>query len=382
MAEDRHDEKKSGKIGFLRLAASLLALIVLTALAVTLLRNGGKLSIDGVRRAFSGIRGANYAPELYFDYDKGGAFGDLDGALLCAGTLGVQLLAEDGTELFRETLQMKSPAVYTAGQWAVAYDLGGTELRVMDKSGLQSKITAEGPIVSATVSPEGYLAVCLHGDGGKRRVSVYSDKGTELFQWFSGEAYPLTAAVAGDKKSLAVLSYGASGSAVNFFSLDSDVQTGEYITAEEVLLDILWLDSGRLLTIGEASAFQLSGDGSRAVICEYGDRSFSGFAYSGDGLLALYLRDYQVGSNGAVETYDLNGKPLGSLPVEQAVGGISAAGGHVAVLYTDEAAVYNRNMELQWAVSELTGASSVMMRGDGSALVTLLQSARLLPETA
>ena len=58
-------------------------------------------------------------------------------------------------------VQMESPALSTGGGRAVAYDVGGRELYVLDAEGLVSELRAEEeePFIAASLNEKGWMAV-------------------------------------------------------------------------------------------------------------------------------------------------------------------------------------------------------------------------------
>ena len=65
----------------------------------------------------------------------------------------------------------------------------------------------------------------------------------------------------------------------------------------------------------------------------------------GDGFTALLLNRYRSGSVGRLVTVGEDGAELASLDVNEEVVGISAAGRHLAVLYTDQLVIYTPELE-------------------------------------
>jgi hypothetical protein len=83
-----------------------------------------------------------------------------------------------------------------------------------------------------------------------------------VYQWYSGEGYPLTAKVSPDGESLAALSVGEEGGRVHIFSLSGNAETGSFLAEGELLVDIAWMTSGRICAISETRAVFIGDTGS------------------------------------------------------------------------------------------------------------------------
>lgn len=69
---------------------------------------------------------------------------------------------------------MSAPALTSGGGRVAAYDVGGTELFVLDGSGVLLNQTTEDPIVAANLNGSGMLALTTEASGTKGHVEVYS----------------------------------------------------------------------------------------------------------------------------------------------------------------------------------------------------------------
>ena len=79
----------------------------------------------------------------------------------------------------------------TGGGRAVAYDVGGTELYVLDAEGLLLEMTAdtEYPFLAATLNDEGWLAVTAEKQNYKGAVTVYNADMEEAFEFRSSDRF-------------------------------------------------------------------------------------------------------------------------------------------------------------------------------------------------
>lgn len=86
---------------------------------------------------------------------------------------------------------MSAPALETGGGRAVAYDVGGTELYVVDEGGEILTLTApeDAPYFSARLNEDGWLAVTTELPGYKGGVTAYNSQGTEVFSLTASDRF-------------------------------------------------------------------------------------------------------------------------------------------------------------------------------------------------
>ena len=123
----------------------------------------------------------------------------------------------------------------------------------------------------------------------------------------------------------------------------------------------------RFVTTGGKLAGSYSYDGGYLHRCSLG----------GDGYAALLLGRYKSGSQGRLVTVDSQGRELASLDIDEEVMSLSAAGKYVAVLYQDHLTIYDKDLQEYAVLKDVSAAGTVLMRSDGSAVLTGASAASL-----
>ena len=94
----------------------------------------------------------------------------------------------------------------------------------------------------------------------------------------------------------------------------------------------------------------------------------------------MLLGKYQAGNICELTTFDQEGQEIASLEINEEVLDMSAAGGYLAVLYSDSLVIYNRDLEEHAQLVGTDYAGHVIMESDGTALVIAGTAAwRFLP---
>ena len=151
MAEQTHDiwndddgeaeaEKKSrGPRRFLRFF--LILAVVLAVVLAAAYRDG--TGFDVLRRFFSYQGQTEEDPAVYrYDASSNNRFAALGERLVVLSNTGLSILDRDGEEVWSTAVSMASPALAQSGDRAVAYDVGGSELYVLDQDGELLHLTA------------------------------------------------------------------------------------------------------------------------------------------------------------------------------------------------------------------------------------------------
>ncbi|SHI22785.1 hypothetical protein SAMN02745823_03645 [Sporobacter termitidis DSM 10068] len=365
-----------------RIISSVVVLAVVSLVAAVLVTNNGNLSLDGFKRLLGKTGGAKTADTFSYESGFNNVFADVDGGFAVASTVGIQVFDAGGNKTFTEIYEMANPALSAAGKTGVAYDLGGTALKVFDTAGILGSMTTNGKIISASLNAGGWLALCTQETGGyKASVSVYKPGAYDYtkqppFKWSSGKGgYILSAAVSPDNKSLAVLTLTSSGSRIVFFSLDSTEEKASCALDGKLAMDLRFTDDSHVLAVGPEALVQIGTDGKNQVLADYTDKYLADYSMNGSDFTALVLSDYMVGGQGRLVTVDKNGKTLGTLETARKITSVSAQGNYLAVLYDDGLVIYDRNLKESARDDDTAGTVKTMMRSDGSALLITSHSA-------
>ena len=380
--EEQRPRKKRPRLR--RFLLFFLALVlVLAVVLVAAWRDG--TGFDILRRYFS--YGASDQEETYtYDAASSNRFALLGERLVVLSDTSLRLLDRGGEEVWSVQVKMKAPFLSAGGGRAVAYDVGGTELYVLDEEGLLLELTAdeEYPFLAATLNAEGWLAVTSQEQGYKGSVTVYGAELEEPVMVFdSSDRFVTDAYVTDDCKRLAAVTLGQEGgvfvSNIVLYSLETAGEVeplGDYDVTDGLVLAIGQQDD-RLVTVADTCLALTDRDGKDQVRYDYSGEYLREYALEGDGFTALLLNRYRSGSVGRLVTVDEQGEEIASLEVRDEVLGVSAAGRYLGVLYLDRLVIYNQELQEYAVLNGISYAKTVLMRQDGTALLVGSQKAEL-----
>lgn len=377
----RKRRKARGFLVFFLTLAAVLAVVLLAAY-----RDG--TGFDVLRRYFNYGSVEHASGDILYEYDTAAQnrFAVLGDALVVLSETSLQVLDQDGGQIWSTNVSMENPALTQGGGRAAAYDIGGGSLYVVDEKGLVAALTAgeEEPFIAAALNSKGWLAVTAEKRNFKGTVRVYDREIDQVIAEFdSSSRFVVDACVTDDCETLAAVTLGQENSVfVSNVVLYDLTQAGEVEpTADYDVSDglVAWIgqQDGKLVTVADTCLTFADGAGEITASYQYNGAYLRDYDLSGDGFAVLLLNRYRSGSVGRLVTVDPQGEELGSLDVNEEVLSISAAGRYIAVLYTDRVVVYNQDMQAYASLKGIGSAKEVLVRADGSALLLSSGSAGL-----
>lgn len=380
--KDGEEEKKPRRKlrGFLLFLLTLVAVLGVVMFAAY--RDG--TGFDVLRRYlnYGGAEKAGSEAVYNFDASSSNRFAVLGDRLVVLSDTRLRVLNASGGEVWSTAVSMTAPALESGGGKAVAYDVGGTALYVVDQNGEVFSLTAteEEPLISASLNEEGWLAVTAKMKGYKGCVRVYDSDMEEVFRFRSSRRFLTDAWVAGKGEALAAVTLGQENgtfvSNVVLYRLTEEEPYGNYDITDGLVADIGWVD-GKFAAVSDTSLTFADIKGELEGSFGYKGAHLREYDLHGDGFAAVLLNRYQSGSVGRLVTVGADGTELGSLEVSEEVQDISAAGRYLAVLYLDRLVIYNQALETYASLKGTESARGVLMRTDGSALLLSSESAKL-----
>lgn len=387
---DKPSKKKPNIL--VRLVLFLVALaFVLGAVSLVLFRD--RINMDAFRRWFTyhslSLNDSGQAESFRYSGTVNDVFADLDGDLLVCTGNAISLYSGSGTQYIDQQVFMTSPAVDVNGDSAVVYDAGGTELYVFRRRALAFSLKCEGSLLSAHLNSSGYLTVVSQESGYRGVVTVYDWDGKVRAALRLSSAYIMEAVLADNCSTLSVVTIGQeSGAFVSNLSVYdlSSVTTGE--TSYDVtptastslggsVILALHHSSTAVFALGDNGAHVLDTSGTPLGSVGWSELYLKNYSLTGDGFAVALLGKYRAGSQSVLYTVDSSGALAGTLPMEEQVLSLSAAGQYFAVLTADRLDIYTSSMEPYSSLSGTQGARKVLLRSDGTAILISADSARL-----
>ena len=363
-------EKKKAK----RRWGWLIVAAVLVVAGVTAAVLWDPTAFDGLRRSIiyaSAEKDETGCAQLYhYTSERDYAYASLEGSLVLASANRIVVLGEEDAVRYSVDVKFTKAGVAANEEIAAVYDIGGTEIHVIDSQGAVRQLSVEGEILSCTLNEDGAMAVTFNKSGVKAGVTVFDREGEKVFGFNSGERFLMTAAVSRDSRQMAAVAMGQTEgtfvSSVVIYDLDSDQPKDIVEMAGGAVYDIGTM-GGKWCAVGEDALHLIDREG---AVLSYGfEGGYLRRCAMGDNFTALVLGRYKTGTQGRIVCVDDEGMTLGVVEVDKEVLSVSAAGKYVAVLYSDELVIYDKTLTVCAQLQSVSAARCVMMRRDGSAVL-------------
>ncbi len=300
-----------------------------------------------------------------------------DHLLICTQSQ-IQLVSPTGTPKLKETVNMKTPALNASGEYAVVYDVGGQELRLIGQSSLLHSLTLspEESILCATVNEKGWVAVTTKVSGYKGVVTVYNKSFEPVLTIRLSSRYISDAVVTPDCRGVYLISPGqAEGAFENtllYYTFSSREEPTRIISlGSNVVLSIR--SAGRCWILGDRSLLILDSSGVITATYNYQDQYLKMGSLQGDGFATLFFSRSSSRSTGTLVTVGMDGKPYGELELEGQTMALAAQGHDVALLTTGSIITAERKLENYTTSPNQKGIRNLAVYQDGS--VALVNSA-------
>lgn len=378
-AKSKSKSKRLAIWKFLLILSAVLGIVSLAAW-----RDG--TGFDAVRRLISYGTAEKNSGSVCYDYDSSpyNRFVTLQDRLIVLSDVALSILDKTGETIWSTPVKMSAPALTFGGGLAAAYDVGGTELHVLDENGehFSMNYAEDQPIIAVSLNNSGWMAVTSGKQNYKGGVSVYNDLGELVFEFNSSTRFLTDACVTEDNGRLAAVTLGQENGVFvsNIILYDLHSQSTEPVADYNIsngLVLAIGQQSGRLVTVSDTSLTFANPTGKQEAVYSFEGSYLREYDFHGSGFTALLLNRYQAGSLSRLVTVDSDGEEIASLDVRQEVLSLSAAGHYLAVLYIDKLVVYNPSLQVYASLSGIGYARKALMRPDGSALLATSESASL-----
>ena len=293
-----------------------------------------------------------------------------DNLLVCTQTQ-IQVFSPPGAVELKETVDMSSPALNAAGEYAVVYDVGGQQLKVIQGEKLMNELElpAEESLICATVNDKGWVAVTSKVSGYKAVVTVYNPSFESVLAIRLSSRYISDAVVTPDCRGVYLISPGQAGGSFEntllYYTFSSKEEPTKTISlGSNMVLSIL--SSGKCWILGNESLLILDSSGVITASYDYEGQYLKMGSLQGDDFAALFLSRSSSGSAGTLVTVGDNGKEYGRLPLEGQTSALAAQGHDVAVLTTGEIITADRKLNKYHSEPNQRGIRNIAIYEDGS----------------
>lgn len=306
----------------------------------------------------------------------------MDNNLLICTQSQLQLISPGGTARLKESISMTSPALNTAGKFAVVYDVGGQQLCLVagEKLLYNNTFPDETIILSATVNDSGWMAVTTREDGYKAVVTVYNDVFEPVMSIRLSSRYISDSVVTPDCHGVYLISPGQEAGAFEntllYYSLTAkDDPILQISLGSNAILSVK--SDGKCWLLGDKALFVLDSRGSIKTTYDYNGQYLKAGTLNGDDFALLLLSLSSSGNSGTLVSVDEEGEELGTLDISGQILAVAARSHNVAALTTSAILNTDRKMETYVSTPNQHGIRSIVLYADGGGALIGSSTAQL-----
>ena len=328
---------------------------------------------------YMGLREKENYGRVTFEAAAGNVYAGFDDGLLVGTETGLTLYSLDGEQKAFVQGSLPTPVLRTGGEVSLVFSPGSSYAAAIGAGGdILLDGALSGALLDASVSFDGYSVRLTAESGSKAVAEVLNPKQEAIYRFSSRTRYLNACAVSEKGEWLAVASLEEERSiyrsAVVLLRTDRPVADLEQedsgaVRAElgnRVIYELRFLDESHLLAVtqDELVFLDLKGELLSSLPLE-GERLVD-YAVSREGWLLLAL---EGGGAAKVLSLDASGNILARLDLADRVRSVSAEGRYGAVLTEMELRILDSRLEEYDRSWDVLGATRVVVRADGTALL-------------
>jgi hypothetical protein len=357
----------------------LLALFATIVLIVILVIVGNRLGFSPLSGLFGSREPVFTVGELNFNVGRDRVFSHVDGLVAAAGSLGIQVLGSDGRETLRDSFRMTIPAITEVSGKFLAFDIGGSAVRVFNETQIISSFDTASDVVSASINQNGWVCIVTQERGSlKSTVTVYNNNGSGIYEVEMRTGIVLSAHLSPDNRNLAILNMTDFGSRITFYhgiDENKDYADALFNFSGGLIIDVKYLSNTELIAISTDSLLTVDYSGSGEELYAFTDKRLGAYTL-GSEFIALHLYDYGMGFSGRIVTLGYDGEVLGELGMYREILSMSSSVNYLTVLKSDGLTFFDRNLEEFPSTGDnFYAATRVLALGENAALATSDHSA-------
>lgn len=228
-----------------------------------------------------------------------------------AGTDKVFVIDESGTTKAELAVGVENPIIKNSGKYVVLGDLNGNNIYIINGTQIKKNIVTTKKIKNLSINTSGNCVVVTEGDMHKRDVTVYSEKGEELFVWNSGNKLVIDAVIADNNKNVLISSLDTQGTTANTVLSFYNISKTEPVatdTIEGEVIASLCVYENYVYCVGESNTYVYTASGDRKSEITYADKNLRSYKVNKNGIVMEFLESTMSDKRYSIEIYSESGR--------------------------------------------------------------------------
>ena len=241
---------------------------------------------------------------------------------------------DSGDEKATLPIAVENPFLVSSGEFVLVGDSGANKLYILKETRTVREIETKKPIKNASINESGYCITVTEGDMQKREVTLYNEKGEDIFVWTSGNRLVFDAVVANNNKNVVISSLNTQGNAANtilsFYNISKEEPIATEKYDDEIIVD-LTVKGNYVYCIGESKTdiFTVTGDKKSEI--EYKDRSILSYVVTDSGMVVSFKEGTLSDKRYSIRIYKENGNCIASHEYDYVSKTLDATNNHIVM---------------------------------------------------
>lgn len=222
----------------------------------------------------------------------------------------IHITDENGNEEKTLSVSVETPCVLSSGEYVLVGDIGANKIYIIKNTSVVKEIETKKIIKNVSLNESGYFVAVTEGEMQKRDVTLFNEKGEELFVWTSGNRLVFDAVVANNNKNVVISSLNTQGTCANtilsFYNISKEEPVAILDYDDEIIVDLA-VKGNYIYAIGESvtDIYTVTGDKKSEIL--YDDKSLLSYDITNSGMVMSFRQGTLSDKRYCIEIYNENG---------------------------------------------------------------------------
>ncbi len=254
------------------------------------------------------------------------------------------VLSSSANEVFSLQLDSADSKVISKNGRALIYSNSSNNVILQSKTEKLGEITEEGAVVAAGLSKNGCFATSYATEANQSVLTVYNNRFAKVFQWNCSQERIADISLSSNGKKLVVTAVGAENAEIYsrliVFNINSEEPLADVKYPGTLILKVAFTSSNKIIAAGDNRTVVITSDGEPVDELVYPEDSILAVCSDDNGNTVVFYEEFGGSKTGMVR-FSSSGKKTCSVVLEGIPDCVTAYGGKIAVVNSQEITVYS-----------------------------------------
>jgi len=246
----------------------------------------------------------------------------------------VYITDDSGNEKATLAISVENPYVFSSGEYVAVGDVGKNKIYIIKNTSIVKEIETKKKIKNISLNDSGYCVAVTEGEMHKRDVTLYNEKGEELFVWTSGTKLVFDAVVANNNKNIIISSLDTQGTCantvLNFYNISKEEPINTINYDNEIIVDLNAFGN-YIYGIGESKTDIYTVTGDKKGEISYADKSILSYVITNSGIVMSFKEGILNDKRYSIGIYNESGTKKATHEYDYVSKSLDATANHIVV---------------------------------------------------